>query len=97
MTNEIFRGDDTSAFNNKFLTIELDNPNNLVISKAEIKCGSITRIIEKPIFPIEINLTSKETETLNAENTCYLAVYDELGRKKTCSGSLTFNTKREVV
>lgn len=93
----LYRGDDTNAFNNKFITIELENAEGLIISKAEFKCGAILKTFENPVFPIDISLTSQETLKLSQDNVCYLAIYDEQGRKRTCSGYLTFSTKREVV
>lgn len=93
----IFRGDDTNAFGSKFITIDLENAKGLTISKAEFKCGTILKTFENPIFPIAISLTREETLKLFHSNTCYLAIYDEIGRKHTCSGYLTFTTEREVV
>ena len=93
----LFRGDDTNAFGQKFITIELDNAEGLGIYKAEFKCGTILKTFENPIFPIDISLSAEETSKLFQNNACYLAIYDEFGRKHTCSGYLTFSTKREVV
>ena len=93
----LYRGDDTNAFNNKFITIELENAEGLIISKAEFKCGEILKTFENPVFPIEISLSSEETSRLFQNNSCYLAIYDELGRKHTCNGYLSFSSKREVV
>lgn len=93
----IYRGDDTNAFGNKFLTVELENTNNLIISKAEFKCGTILKTFENPEFPLQISLSREETLQLSYTNDCYLALYDEEGRKRTCSGSITITSKREVV
>ena len=93
----LFRGDDTNAFGGRFLEINLENSTGLNISKAEFRCGSIVKTFENPIFPLEISLTGEETSKLYQNNACYLAIYDEQGRKHTCSGHLTFTTKREVV
>lgn len=93
----LYRGDDTNAFDNKFITIELENAEGLIISKAEFKCGYILKTFEYPTFPIEISLTSEETSNLSQNNSCYLAIYDEQGRKHTCDGYLSFSSKREVV
>ena len=93
----LYRGDDTNAFGNRFLEINLENAVGLTISKAEFKCGQILKTFENPVFPIEIALSGDETSKLNQNNACYLAIYDEFGRKRTCSGHLIFSTKREVV
>ena len=93
----LYRGDDTNAFGNKFITIDLENADGLTISKAEFRCGSIIKTFETPIFPIEISLSGEETSKLHQNNACYLAIYDVQGRKHTCSGYLTFTTKSEVV
>ena len=93
----IFKGDDTNAFNNKFLTIDLEGVEGVKISKAEFKCGSICKTFENPTFPLEVNFTCDETKTLLANNCCHLAVYDEFGRKRTCQGEITFVAKEQVV
>ena len=93
----LYRGDDTNAFDAKFLEIDLENVEGLTISKAEFRCGSILKTFENPLFPISISLTSEETAKLGMNNACYLAIYDELGRKHTCKGVLTFTSKLKVV
>lgn len=97
MTVTIYRGDNTEAFGSKFLLIDIENPNALVISKAEFRCGDVLKEFLNPIFPIEVSLNEKETETLQRTNYGYLAVYDEKGRKKTLEGSVSFNAKGKVV
>lgn len=93
----LYRGDDTDAFGAKFITINLENAIGLNITKAEFKCGIIFKTFENPVFPLSISLTSQETSKLNFNNACYLAIYDDLGRKRTCQGTLTFTTKAKVV
>lgn len=93
----LYRGDDTDAFNGKFITIELENAENLIISKAEFKCGTILKTFENPLFPLQVSLSAEETAQLNYTNNCYLALYDEEGRKRTCAGTITITSKREVV
>lgn len=97
MATTIFKGDDTGAFGNNFITIYLDNPQNYVISKAIFVCGCIEKEIKNPDFPLEINLTSQQTEQLRATNVCYLVVYDEQGRQATCQGTLGFNAQNGVL
>lgn len=93
----IFKGDDTGAFGVEWLTINLAEADKLTITKAEFRCGEVVKTFEEPEFPIKVNLTSEETAKLKAENTCYLAIYDEDGLKKTCQGAFTFDaTNRRV-
>lgn len=93
----IFTKDDTNAFNQNFLIIELENPTGLAVSKAEFRCGKIFKTFKNPVFPLEIDFSAEETELLNYTNACYLAVYDEQGRKRTCEGHIIFNARKGVV
>lgn len=93
----LYRKDDTDAFDQKFLKIELETLIDITISKVEFRCGQILKIFENPLFPIDVALSSEETAILSYTNTCYLAIYDEQGRKRTCEGSITFPTKGAVV
>ena len=97
MTNPIFKGDDSGAFGNNFITINLDNPLGYPISKAIFVCGCIKKTFENPVFPLVINFNSEETETLRSVNTCYLVVYDSEGRQKTCKGTLSFKAQNGVL
>lgn len=97
MNNPIFKGDDTGAFGNNFITINLDNPNNYEVSRVVFVCGCIQKSFENPLFPLTINLTSEETNSLKASNVCYLVAYDSEGRQKTCKGNLTFNAQNGVI
>lgn len=96
-SNAIFKGDDSGAFGNTFITINLDNPLGYPISKAIFVCGCIQKPFKNPVFPLRINLTSQETAKLRSSNVCYLVVYDSEGRQKTCQGSLTFNAQNGVI
>ena len=49
------------------------------------------------MFPISVSLESYQTSNLKDVNTCYLAIYDEQGRKQTLEGSWTFIAESEVV
>lgn len=97
MTQAIYKGDNTGAFGNNFITINLDNPLGFTISKAIFVCGCIQKIFENPTFPLVINLTSEETKTLKPSNICYLVVFDSDGRQKTCKGTLTFSAQNGVL
>lgn len=93
----IYKGDDSGAFDNNFITINLENPLDYTITKAIFVCGCLQREYLNPIFPWVINFSSAETNHLKAANTCYLVVYDEQGRQKTCQGTLTFKAKNGVI
>ena len=82
----IRKGDDTDAFGFGFLTVELDNPEEYTISKAELRIGILTKTFENPEFPLEVSLSREETMMLNScgGNQCDLAVYDMEGKKRTC-------------
>lgn len=97
MTNSIYMGDNTGAFGNSFITINLENPLGYTISKAVFVCGCFKKTFENPQFPLVINFTSAETANLRTVNTCYLVVYDEQGRQKTCKGTLTFKAQNGVI
>lgn len=97
MAETIYKGDDTSAFGNSFITINLDNPLGYKVSKAIFVCGCIHKSFENPIFPLIINFNSDETESLRNINTCYLVVYDSEGRQKTCKGTLSFKAQNGVI
>ena len=94
----IFRGDDTGAFGQTWLIVNVDIPNTWIVSKAELKIGNLpVKIFETPDFPLAINLTSAQTALLKDTNVCYLALYDEEDRKLTLEGSYTFTTRKQAV
>ena len=94
----IYKGDSTEAFNNNFITIKANIPEGHVVTKAKFKVGNLpVMTFDNPDFPLVVNLTSAQTRQLQQQNVCYLAVYDEEGRKANCKGSLTFVAKDEVV
>ena len=101
MTNKIFRGDSTEAFNQNWLEIHVEFPDETWaerISRCDFKVGNLPAMtFDQPQFPLTINLTSDQTVLLKDVNNCYLAVYDENGFKQTCEGQLTFETMRRVV
>lgn len=91
-------GDDTDAFGFSFLTINLENASEYVITKAEVRIGPVKKIFNNPVFPLEVSLNQQETDKLNEyKNDCYMAIYDENNRKYTCEGTLTFKASPKVV
>lgn len=95
----IFQGDNTAAFGGNFLTINISSESGIVpaFSRAEIKIGCICKNIKNPVFPLTINLNEEETVKLQTLNTVFMAVWDSLGRKKTCIGSVSFKTQTRRV
>ena len=93
----IFRGDDTAAFGQNWLRINVDIPLTWIVSRAELKIGDILLTMEAPEFPVLINLTASQTAQLKDKNACYLALYDENGLKQTIEGTYTFTTRKQVV
>lgn len=93
----LYRGDDTNAFGSSFITINLATTLDVAITKAVFQCGTLKKVFDNPTFPLQIELTALETRILPANNTCYLAVWDENNKKRTCSGSLVFTTQSQVV
>lgn len=93
----IFKGDNTAAFGNNFITINIDNKNHYEISRAVFVCGCIKKSFENPVFPLVVNFSSEESAKLNFKNVCYLVVYDSQGRQQTCIGSFTFGAQSGVI
>ena len=93
----LYRGDDTDAFGSSFITIDLVTTMDVTITKAMFQCGVVKKLFDNPVFPLQIELTASETKSLPSNNTCYLAVWDEDNKKRTCSGFLQFSTQSQVV
>ena len=95
----IFKGDDSASFGGTFITINLGTvPEGFTISKAKFKVGDLPVItFENPEFPLTVNLSPMQTRQLKQQNVCYLAVYDNEGRKLTCKGKAEFVALDEVV
>lgn len=92
------KGDDTNAFDFSFLTIELDNPEEYTISKAELRIGILIKTFKNPTFPLEVSLNREETMLLSeCGNQCYLALYDMENRKYTCDETYTIKARPKVV
>lgn len=94
----IRKGDDTDAFDFGFLTINLENAQDYIISKAEVRIGVIKKTFDNPVFPLQVSLNKDETDQLNEfNNKCFMAIYDTRGRKYTCEGTLSFKANPKVV
>ena len=97
MADTLYRFDDTDAFGQEYMTINVTIPEGWEVSKAEWRAGSVLKTFENPVFPLNLVLSSEETGKLQNVNVCYLAIYDTQGRKQTCEGKLKFYTQAEVV
>lgn len=96
MTQPIFKNDDIGAFGGK-ITINLSNPENYTITKAEFQCGCYYKEFDNPVFPLEIKPTREDTAKFNNVNVCFLRIYDSNGLRQTCKGSMTIQAQNEVV
>ena len=89
----IYKGDDTNAFGNNLIQINLDGADGLTISKVIFQCGTLQKTYVRPKFPIFIDFSSDETKRLDEDSVCYLQVFDEKGRRQTCETTLSFKAK----
>lgn len=106
-TNAIFKGDDTGALGNHFITIKLKNPELYPISKLKFVVNSGCGIAPKEFtdennfqqeeIELVVNFSSEETLKLNATNTGNLVGYDMENRQFTCPQTLTFTAKNGVL
>ena len=93
-----YKGDDFNAFGQEWALIEADIPEDWVVTKAELKVGNLPKMtFPDPVFPFPVSLESYQTSNLKDVNECFLAIYDEEGRKMTLEGSWTFIAEDEVV
>ena len=97
MTTNIIAGDNTKAYNKNFIEIDIENPNNVEVSKVIFVTGCINKSFKNPQFPIYVNFTSEETSKMPYINVGYLVSYDSHGRQETCDGSITFYVKNGVI
>ena len=104
----LYKGDNTAAFGGLFIRINLHLPpalEDIVITKAvvsinvdsEIVSNSISKTFSNPTFPLDINLDSTETKKLRPINHVYLAVWDSDNRKRTATGSFSFDALGQKV
>lgn len=96
MTEKVYKNDDLGAFGGK-ITVNINNPDNYEITRAEFQCGCYYQNVENPVFPLEFKPTREDTAKFSATNVCYLRVYDSNGLRETCSGSMTIPAQNEVI
>ena len=92
----IFKNDDIGAFGGR-IKVDIDNPDEYIITRAEFQCGKYHADIENPIFPFYLKPTREDTKKFDRKNKCYLRVYDENGLRQTCKGFLVIEANDEVV
>ena len=95
--SDFFQSDNTGAFGNQFITIELiENPLNIQIKRADFIVGCLIKTYLNPQFPLYINFTPAELQQLSYTNVGYLKVYDSHNRPLVADGSVTFHIKNGV-
>mgnify|MGYP003296025608 CR=1 FL=1 len=94
----IYKGDDTNAFGEHFLRINRpSNTDDFIITKVVFQCGPIQKVFSRPQFPITVDFTAMESKRLRQTSECYLQVFDEKGRRKTCEGTISFTARPQVI
>lgn len=93
----IYKGDDTGAFDQHFIKIDITNPHDYAITKVVFQCGPIQKVYSNPTFPIYVDFTHNESQRLYQDSKCYLQVFDSKGRRQTCEGTLNFTAKAKVI
>ena len=103
----IYKGDDTRAFGNNFLTIKIENPNEYPISKIvfSVNGGCIQKSFygkdynnfQTPEIILSVNFDSKETMKLNATNVGNVIAYDINDYPQTCPQSVKFYAQNGVI
>lgn len=92
----ILRGEHTASFYRNFLQIDLSNPDDVPISKAEFCTGNFKKEYINPVFPININFNEFETANLADVNIGFLVLYDNQGRRYRCPGHCKFYAQNGV-
>ena len=105
--NPVFKGDNTGAFGNTFITITVNNPLLYPISKLVFVtnggcCISNKEFTDENYFQTEtteliVNYSSDETTKLNSTNVGNLVAFDMQGRQLTCPQALVFYAKNGVI
>jgi len=93
---QVFKTDDMGAFGGK-ITVNINNPNDYEITRAEFQCGCYYQSVDNPVFPLVFKPTREDTAKFNNVNICYLRVYDSNGLRQTCKGSMTIPAQNGVI
>ena len=105
MSEAIYKGDDTGAFGNNFITIHVNNPHRREVSKiiVNVNSGVITKTFTDEshftVADIEliVNFDSNETARLIARNVVKVITYDMQNRQRTCPQYLVFSAQNGVI
>lgn len=101
----IYRSDNTAAFGNTFLTIEIDNSDLYKISKilfvvndkTIIKTFTDENFFQRETVILSVNFDSDETMKLLPSNIGRVLLYDENNYQLTCPQSIEFNARNGVI
>lgn len=105
-TNAIFKGDDTGANGNTFITVKIKNPEQYPISRLLIVtnggCIPNKEFTDENNFRREdielaVNYSSEETSKFSATNTVNVVGFDMQNKQFTCPQTLTFTAKNGVL
>lgn len=92
----VFKNDDMGAFGGS-ISVELENPQDYIITRAEFQCGCFYRDVVNPVFPLRFKPTREDTAKFSNNNPCYLRVYDADGLRKTVKGFMNIPAQNEVI
>lgn len=105
--NAIFKGDDTGAFGNQFITITVKNPQLYPISKlvavTNSGCCIPDKVFTDPDYfqteeiELTVNYSHAETVKLNSSNTLKMVAFDMNNLQKTCPQTLVFYAQNGVI
>ena len=93
---QITRGDYLEDLITIYIENNLQTDLTDLYEKFVFQCGDIQKFLT-PAQVIKISFNEQESQLLKTTNTCYLAGITTDGHKETFNGSLTFNTRGEVV
>ena len=106
MAQGIFKGDNTGAFGNNFITIKIKNPDLFKINKVvfSVNSGCIKKTFTDPNYFMQaetiltVNFDSSETMKLNeGANVGNVIYYDEQDRQDTAPQSIRFFAQNGVI
>jgi len=97
----LYQGDDLV----NLMTVTISSEGELPeITEVDLKIGSICKKFKNPTNPFTVNILRKESINLSVNNKVYACIYykgEVDGKpailKKTCEGTLTIQTKPEIV
>lgn len=97
-----YQGDD--LINLMTVTVTAEDGTLPNIEAVELKIGSLCKRYDHPTNPFTVNIMRDESTQLSVKNSCYACIWYYTivnGKntlvKKTCEGTLTIETKPEVI